>query len=196
MRQYGVFGRKSHETNVSAFTDSWPTLGLVHPPKVEVFDVAAMTNTDPKGVVRPVDEYRLEPFGLYLARPSPGRTQFHYIESWLLPALGLRVTDFWFTPGHELDQDFYLDVVQIDVGADQWRTRDLYLDIVLRAGKDQAVVDSDDLMAAVSSGLVTEADAVTAVETAYVTVDDLARNGYDLARWLATRDITLTWRRR
>lgn len=168
----------------------------MHPPKVEVFDVAAMTNTDPKGVVRPVDEYRLEPFGLYMARPSPGRTQFHYIESWLLPGLGLRVTDFHFSPGHELDQDFYLDVVQIDVGADQWQTRDLYLDIVLRSGKDQAVLDSDELMAALAGGLITEADAVTAVETAYVTVDDLAAHGHDLARWLATRDITLTWRRR
>lgn len=171
-------------------------MGGMHPPKVEVFDVAAMTNTDPKGVVRAVDEYRVEPFGLYLARPSPGRKQFHYIESWLLPALGLRVTDFWFTAGHELDQDFYLDVVQIEVGADRWRTRDLYLDIVLRVGKDLAVLDSDDLMAAVSAGLITEAEAVGAVETAYVTVDDLASHGYHLGSWLASHDITLHWRRR
>lgn len=168
----------------------------MHAPKVEVFDLAAMTNTDPKGVVRDVEEYRLEPFGLYMARPTPGRRQFHYLESWLLPSLGLRITDFWFTEGHERDQDFYLDVVQLDTGRQRWVARDLYLDLVLRVGKDVAVLDTDELIAATTAGLVTAAEAVGAVETAYTTVDALASNGYDLRRWLATRDVELTWRRR
>lgn len=171
-------------------------MGGMHAPKVEVFDVAGMTNTDPKGVVRAVDEYRVEPFGLYVARPAPGRTQFDYLESWLLPELGLRVTDFHFTASHQLDQDFYLDVAQIHVDGDRWQTRDLYLDLALFVGKDVAVLDTDELLEATVAGHLTQAEAVAAIETAYVTVDDLARNGYDLARWLATRDITLTWRRR
>ena len=45
-----------------------------------------------------------------MARPTPGREQFHYLESWLLPSLGLRVSVFHFNPGHERDQDYYLDV--------------------------------------------------------------------------------------
>ena len=49
----------------------------------------ARTNTDPKGIVRAVDEYVVQPWGLYVARPTPGRVQFHYLESWLLPSLGL-----------------------------------------------------------------------------------------------------------
>ena len=66
----------------------------MHPPKHETFDLRARTNTDPKGVVRAVDEYVVQPWGLYLARPTPGRAQFHYLESWLLPSLGLRATFF------------------------------------------------------------------------------------------------------
>ena len=40
-------------------------------------------------------------------------------------------------PGHERDQDFYLDVLEIDRydGPDgRWRLTDLDLDIVLRTG--------------------------------------------------------------
>lgn len=166
-----------------------------HPPKVEVFDLDAMTNTDPKGITREVEEYRRTPFGLYLARPTPGRAQFHYLESWLLPSLGLRVTDFWFTPGHERDQDFYLDVVTIEQGEHQWRAHDLYLDLVLRSGKDTAVLDVDELLAAAAAGLVDADAAHLALETAFTTVDALARHGYDLHRWLATLDIELRWRR-
>ena len=49
--------------------------------------------------MRAVDEYAVQPWGLYVARPTPGRAQFHYLESWLLPSLGLRATVFHFNPG-------------------------------------------------------------------------------------------------
>ncbi|MGH3949958.1 MAG: DUF402 domain-containing protein [Pseudonocardiaceae bacterium] len=169
--------------------------GQPHPPKVETFDLSAMTNTDPKGIVRDVEEFRVEPFGLYLARSAPGRKQFHYLESWLLPSLGLRITDFWFAPGHERDQDFYLDIVSIEHDHRRWQARDLYLDIVLRAGKDAAVLDTDELLAATAAGMVSEVEACSALETTYATVDGLARRQYDLRRWLSTVDITLSWRR-
>lgn len=168
----------------------------VHPPKVEVFDLDARTNTDPKQIPRDVDEFRVESFGLYMARPAPGRRQFHYIESWLLPEHGLRVTDFWFSEGHERDQDFYLDVVRVDRGERQWRTHDLYLDLVLRTGKDATVLDADELLAASKAGLLDEADTLFALDTAFYTVDALARHGHDLHRWLATRGVELSWRRR
>ncbi|MEU6646007.1 DUF402 domain-containing protein [Saccharomonospora sp. NPDC046836] len=170
-------------------------MAAMHPPKLERFDVAARTNTDPKGIVRAVEEYRIEPFGLYMARQAPGRTQFDYLESWLLPSLGLRVTDFWFTPGHERDQDFYLDVVTIETEGDTWLATDLYLDLVLRGGRDVQVLDTDELLAAVAGGLVRPEQACHALETTYATVDALARHGYDLAAWLSTVDISLTWRR-
>lgn len=169
--------------------------GEPHPPKRETFDIAAMTNTDPKGIVREVEEYRVEPFGLYMARPTPGRRQFHYLESWLLPDFGLRISDFWFSQGHERDQDFYLDIVRIERDERCWVVHDLYLDIVLRTGKEAIVLDTDELIAATNAGLLTPSEAVEAIETAYTVVDALARHEYDLNHWLATRDVSLTWRR-
>ena len=84
--------------------------------------------------MRAVDEYVVRPWGLYVARPTPGRAQFHYLESWLLPSLGLRATVFHFNPGHERDHDYYLDVGEYTPGPNVWRSEDHYLDIEVRTG--------------------------------------------------------------
>lgn len=166
----------------------------MHPPKLETFDLAARTNTDPKGIVRDVEEFAVHPWGLYMARPAPGRVQFHYMETWLLPALNLRATVFHFNPGHELDQDFYLDIGRYTAGPDVWRAEDHYLDLVLRTGRGVELMDIDELVAAVSEGLLDPASAEQAVATAVATVDGLARHDYDLDRWLTVHDVALTWR--
>lgn len=167
----------------------------VHPPKVELFDLAAGTNTDPKGVVRAVREYRVEPFGLYVARDVVEHGSIAALESWLLPELDLRATDWYFHPGHERDQDFYLDVVRVDVEPGCWRTVDHYLDLVVRTGRDVRVLDTDELLAAVRAGLLSDADAERALATAYRAVDGLARHDYRLDAWLAALGAHPTWRR-
>lgn len=169
-------------------------LGDIHPPKRETFDLTTRTNTDPKGINRAVDVYTVQPWGLYMARPTPGRAQFHYLESWLLPTLDLRVTVFHFNPGHERDQDFYLDVGRYSPGPQRWRSEDHYLDLVVRTGRSVEVTDVDELLVAVRDDLLSPEAGERAVHTALSTVDALATHGHDLHRWLATRGITLTWR--
>lgn len=168
----------------------------VHPPKVEYFDVPAMTNTDNKGFVRAVDEYRVEPFGLYMARPVPGRPKVEYLESWLLPDLGLRISDWHFTEGNERDQDFYLDIARVEPGPEVWRVTDLYLDVVLRTGRDFEVLDTDELLGAMAAGLLDRYSAQEALETNYRTIEALARYRYDLAHWLDDLGIKLSWLRK
>jgi uncharacterized protein len=167
---------------------------LIHPPKTETFDLVARTNTDPKGIVRAVDEYTLQPWGLYLARPTPGRAQFHYLESWLLPSLGLRATVFHFNPGHERDHDFYLDVGEYTPGPEVWRSEDHYLDIEVRTGAGAELADVDELLHALGHGLLSAEIAEQAVRRAMHAVDGLARHGYDLNGWLIGYGIELTWR--
>ena len=105
--------------------------------------------------MRAVDEYTVQPWGLYMARPTPGRAQFHYLESWLLPSLGLRATVFHFNPGHERDQDYYLDVGRYTPGASVWHSEDHYLDLVVRTGDGVELSDVDELLTAVRHGLLT-----------------------------------------
>lgn len=167
----------------------------LHQPKIETFDIAARTNTDPKGIVRDVDDYRERSWGLYMARPTPGRRQFHYIESWLLPRWNLRATDFWFNPGYEHDQDFYLDIVSVDQHDTTWATTDLYVDIVVRSGHGLEVIDTEELLEAATTGLLSQAQATGALQTTYNTINGLARHDYDLVAWLAAGGIHLTWQR-
>ncbi|QUH00617.1 DUF402 domain-containing protein [Saccharopolyspora erythraea] len=171
-------------------------LGLpVHPPKTEIFDLAARTNTDPKQIVRDVDLYRVEPFGLYLARPMPGHPRLRYLWSWLLPGLGLRISRFDWQPGHSRDLDFYLDVVGIERGEDRWRTVDHYLDIEVRTGREARLLDIDEFLVATKADLLDEPTARRALETACAAVEGLARHDYDLAKWLRHNGIELSWPR-
>lgn len=168
----------------------------MHPPKVETFDLVAGTNTDPKGFVRRVDEYRVEPFGLYLSRPIVDHPTMRWIESWLLPDLGIRVTDWWWHPGHERDQDYYVDIVGIERGRDVWHTVDHYLDIVVRTGRGSEVIDLDEFTQALADGLIDPATAAGALATSYRTLAALGEHGHDLAAWLSTLSMPLRWRRR
>lgn len=171
-------------------------LGLpIHPPKVEIFDLEHRTNTDSKSRVRHVDEYRVEPFGLFMARPMADHPRATYVESWLLPDLGIRVTDWEWKPGAGRDQDFYLDIVDVERGSKQWRSVDYYLDITVRAGRGAEVLDIDEFLVAARADLLDPATAQRALEITYATTDGLARHDYDLARWLGDKGIELRWNR-
>lgn len=164
----------------------------VHPPKIELFDVARMTNTDPKGIVRAVDQYRPTDFGLYMARPLDGHPNIAYFRSWLLPEPGLRVGRWLAHPGQRLDHDVYVDIVDIEPGP-VWRTVDLYLDILVHDHHDLRVLDTDELLATRSAGLIDDHTAQRALERTFATVDGIAATGYDVDAWLATLGIPLTW---
>lgn len=166
----------------------------VHPPKVETFDVAAVTNTDPKGFVRVVEDYREEPFGLYMARPMVGHPTVRYVESWLLPGLGLRVTDWWWHPGYTRDQNYYLDVCDVERDGRVWRTTDYYLDIIVHTGRPAEVIDLDEFAAALADGLLDTGAAERALASAFRACTGIAGHGHDLDAWLASHSITLTWR--
>ncbi len=166
----------------------------IHPPKRETFDLAERTNTDNKGIVRAVDEFVVRPWGLYMARPTPGREQFHYLESWLLPALGIRANVFHFNPGYEREQDYYLDIAQVTAGEVVWTTEDHYIDLIVYAGDRTELLDTDELLEAHGQGLVSTAVAESAICRAVAAIEGLARHGHDLDAWLAAHGITLSWR--
>lgn len=164
-----------------------------HPPKVERFNLADRTNTDPKGFVRPVERYRVEPWGLYMGRTAD-HGKFHYLESWIIPALGIRASIFHYYPYHARDQDHYIDIGRFTAGPTVWTSEDHYLDLVVRTGRGLELLDVDELFAAAATGLVDQATATAAVETAAAAVDGIASHGYSLGDWLATQGMHLTWR--
>ncbi|MFI5782234.1 DUF402 domain-containing protein [Nocardia sp. NPDC051570] len=167
----------------------------LHRPKIEYFNVADLTNVDPKGFVRAVERYRVEPWGLYMGR-SADHVEFHYLESWLLPALGIRASVFHANPGYERRQDYYVDIGEFaEVEPGRWRSIDLYLDLSVRNDHDAELLDIDELLAAHAAGYLDLAVAEQAVATATATIDGIASHGRSFDRWLASRGIELTWLR-
>lgn len=166
----------------------------IHPPKRETFDLTARTNTDPKGIVRAVDVYTVKPWGLYMARPTPGRAQFHYLESWIMPPIGLRASIFHFNAGYEPTQDVYLDVGDYVPGPTTWHAEDHYLDVRVHTGRSAELTDVDELLTAVQHDMLTQDAAERAILTATGAIEGLARHDYDVGKWLADLHMVLTWR--
>lgn len=164
----------------------------MHHPKIETFNVAGSVNKDPKGIDRAVDSYRTTDFGLYMARGAD-HEKFGYMESWLLPELGLRATVFHFREGEEVKQEYYFDVADISVKNDVWSTRDLYVDLLSNTGQPVEVVDIDELSQATSQGLISAEDAEFAIETTLRAVEGITRHGDDAMAWLASLGYELTW---
>lgn len=166
----------------------------VHPPKIEYFDIAARTNTDPKGFVRPVEVYREEPWGLYMGRHSD-HANFHYLESWVLPELSLRASKLHYNPGVDQWQDVYVDVgVFTRESATLYKSVDHYLDLLVRTGREVELVDVDELLAAHVDGLLDTTACQAAIQHATAAIDGMAAHGHSLEGWLASRGMTLTWR--
>ena len=164
----------------------------MHPVKKETFMITEKVNVDPKGFHRTVDSYLSTDFGLYMARGAD-HPQFGYLESWLLPQLSLRVSIFHFRPGYEKPQDYYIDIVDIDVGSQSWHTRDLYIDIVSLNGHQVEVLDIDELAEATAQGQITADDAEHTIEATLRAVDGITRHNDDALAWLDSLGMPLEW---
>ncbi|WP_308252397.1 DUF402 domain-containing protein [Pseudonocardia sp. KRD291] len=166
----------------------------MHPPKIQTFDPEAGTNTDSKGNPRAVDTYREHDWGLYLSRPIVGRPNAWWMETWVFPELGVCLSDWRWNPGYERDQDFYVDIAEIvREGTDGrvLRMTDLYLDLVVRTGREAELLDVDEYVAAVAEGLLGPRLAEYALDRSHAVLDALARHTYDVEAWLAGQGILL-----
>ncbi len=164
----------------------------LHPVKQETFNTTERLNLDPKGFLREVDTFKVTDFGLYMARGA-NHPRFGYLESWLLPELGLRANIFHFREGVDERQDFYIDVTEINVDDNVWTTRDLYVDLISVCGEPITVMDIDELAAATSAGLITAEDAERAIDATLNAVEGITRHGDDPMQWLRSKGIELTW---
>ncbi|NNH75697.1 DUF402 domain-containing protein [Nocardia uniformis] len=164
-----------------------------HAPRSEYFNLAELTRTDTRGFVKSVETYRAEPWGLYLAR-TVEHPHFRYLESWLLPALSLRVTVRHRGPAHDRGQTYYLEVGDYAaIAPKKWRAEGHYLRVVARPGHPAELAGVDELLAAHAAGRLDTARTIATVEHAIAAVEGIAAHGHRLENWLAAEGITLTW---
>ncbi|APT92830.1 hypothetical protein CPHO_07935 [Corynebacterium phocae] len=164
----------------------------MHAPKVETFSVPRGINVDPKGYERPVETFRETDFGLYMARGAT-HPRFGYLESWLLPTLGLRVNKFHVRSGDNEYQDFYIDVVQISAQDGLWETRDLYVDLLSTTGRPVDVEDTDELSKAATEGLLEAEFVEYAIDATLRAVEGITRHDDNVMAWLDSLGMALEW---
>ncbi|AGP31177.1 DUF402 domain-containing protein [Corynebacterium terpenotabidum] len=174
-----------------------------HPPKVETFDTSAGINIDPKGFHRAVERWGGDATGdnptLYMARTAD-HPRFGYLESWLLPALDLRVNRFHFRNGTGHGpypgQDLYIDIAVVDpptsAGPSTWRTTDLYIDVVTYADGRWEVLDLEELGDALTAGHLDPATTSRALAAAQQVCTGLVTSG-SVDAWLRDRGFPLSW---
>lgn len=184
-----------------------------HPPKVETFNLREMVNVDPKGFRREVDEYRLVGQDCLYMRRGMDHPKFGYLESFLLPLLGLRVSIYHFRPGVKAEHTRYVDIVAIDHSdMDCWHATDLYLDILQAPAEDGnsassdsiaplpadaattiLVEDVDELVAAHAQGLISDELTQFAIEAALSARASIAANGDCIDTWLQNLNLGAAW---
>ena len=163
----------------------------MHPPKTQLFDLDDHAQFDTKGTRRAIETLREEDWGFYLSRPVVARPNAWWIESWVLPDLGICLSDWRWRPGHERDQDVYIDIASFTRDGPRVAMTDLYLDLVVRRGRETVLVDVDEYVAAVAQGLLTPAVAEYALERSHAVLAGLARHGHDHDAWLGSLGIDL-----
>lgn len=169
-------------------------MSAAHPPKTESFDIDGSSNTDPKGFIRQVDKWGQHDGMLYMARPAD-HPRFGYLESWLIPPLDLRVNRFHFRDGEGgrfPGQDLYVDIALIDRDDLQWRTTDLYVDLVTYAGGRWEVLDLEELGDALLAGHIDATTAARALESSQRLINGMLDEG-GVDGWLTTQGFHLSW---
>ncbi len=92
--------------------------------------------------------------GLYMARHADHPPRFHYLESWIIPELGIRASILHFTPPeHIRDWDFYVDIGDFIRGDQVWTSEDHYLDLIVQTGRSVELLDVDELLEANTAGI-------------------------------------------
>lgn len=164
----------------------------LHPVKTETFALDSQVNVDPKGISRPVDTFRVQRGALYMARPAD-HPRFHYVESWLIPELHIRVTRYQFRESITPPYALYVDIASVDSSHPRrWVTHDLYVDVTTHADGQIRVHDLHELSAAMAARFITQSEAELALDATQRVLDGIARHG-TLERWLTAQGYPLPW---
>ena len=165
---------------------------MVTPRLVDVVDLFSAQRHHPSGRSQQLSECHVEPWGLSLSCPTPEHPGHDGEITWLLPELGLRLTQFRPNRRHAKRESTLVTAVRIQRDTRSWTTTDLLLGLEVPEHGTTRIVRHEDFGAAVSSGLIRYSEADYALRTVHRTLEELTRHR-DLNQWLAFRGIFDTW---
>ncbi|MBA8825943.1 hypothetical protein FHX42_003309 [Saccharopolyspora lacisalsi] len=159
---------------------------------VEVVDVFSAQRHLPSGATQQLDDCHLEKWGLSLKCPTPQDPAHDSEITWLLPELGVRLTQYRPRSRHARREGSLVTAARIEPNTRSWTTTDLLLGLEIPEGGTTRVIHSEDFAAAVSGGAIRLSEADYALRTVLRTFDEI-RLHRDLNQWLAHRGVFEPW---
>lgn len=164
-----------------------PAVSTVIPRRlVDVIDVSLAVRTFSSGVSQSLRTCTVEPWGVRLTAVTPDDPLVAAEHAWLVPEQGLRVRRRYLVGGDAGEPPaIEIDAVRSEWDGRRWRSADLLLGILLRAGRPARVVRSEEFADALQGGVLTPADGDEAMATVHRVLGELVDHRHDPERWLA-----------
>lgn len=159
---------------------------------VDVVDVVNAQRYLPSGITQQLEACRLQRWGLSLECPTPDDPAHAGEITWLLPELGLRLTQYRPRSRHARRGSSLVTAARIEWDTRSWTTTDLLLGLEIPEQGATRVIRSEDFADAVSDGTIRLSEADYALHTVLRTLDEL-RLHHDLNQWLAHRGVAEQW---
>lgn len=134
----------------------------------------------------------LERWGLSLECPTPEDPAHDGEIIWLLPELGVRMTQYRPRSRHARRGSSLVTAARIEWNTRSWTTTDLLLGLEIPEQGTARVIQSEDFASAVSDGAIRLSEADYALRTVLRTFDEI-RLHRDLNQWLAHRGVFDPW---
>lgn len=164
---------------------------VVIPRLVDVVDLFSAQRYQSTGGSQHLAECQVEPWGLSITCSAEEAGHDDEI-TWLLPDLGLRLTQYRPRRRHARRESTLVTAVNIERDTRSWTTTDLLLGLEVPEYGTTRVVKHEDFASAVSEGLIRLSEADYALRTVHRTMEELSRHR-DVNQWLAYRGIFDAW---
>lgn len=166
---------------------------VITPQLVDVVDTSTAVRSYSSGTARRLRVCQVTRWGLYLECPTPEDPFSEAEITWLIPTLGLRLTQHRPRSRHARIEPSVLTAVAVHHDARHWRTADLLLGLAVPGRTTARIVRCEDFAAAVAGRVLRPMDADYALRTVHRTLEEISRHGHNLNSWLAYRGIFDTW---
>ncbi len=162
------------------------------PQLADVVDVFGAERVHSSGSRHRLTHCHVEPWGLSYSCPTPEDPAHDGEITWLLPDVGIRLTQFRPRRRHARRESTELTAVHIQRDTRSWTTTDLLLGLEVPDGGSARIIRSEEFAAAVSGGVIRLSEADYALRTVHRTLEEITLHR-DLQQWLAHRGIYDQW---
>lgn len=165
---------------------------MIAPKLVDVIDVFSAQRVLSSGTRQQLTHCNIEQWGLSIECPTHEDPSYDGEVTWLLPDLGLRLSQYRPRRRHARRASSSLTAIHLERDTRSWRVTDLLLGLEIPDQGSARIIRSEDFAAAVAGGVIRLSEADYALRTVHRTLEEISMHR-DLQQWLGHRGIFDAW---